>query len=69
VNDYELQVTIVAVDAMGTWPSTGAGQRLRADLLTEVLDAIRDRGGRYVWNGVEYREGPPGKLSRSLPTG
>jgi hypothetical protein len=67
VDDYELQVAIVAVQAMATWPPTEPGQRLRDDLLAQVLAAVRARGRLFRSNGTEYLEHPRGQLARRRP--
>jgi hypothetical protein len=69
MTDDDLQFAIAELGRPPFRPTSDITARRRAALLAEVLGAIRQRGGKYVWNGVEYYEKPPGLLARTVHFG
>jgi hypothetical protein len=69
VTDYELQNGIAELGRPPLHPSCEVVLERRAQLLAEVLAAIKERGGAFRWNDMEYVEKPSGQFGRRLPMG
>jgi hypothetical protein len=69
MKDKKLEGAIARLDAIGPQPATATNRRLRAKLLAQVIDGIRERGGTFRWVGWEYFEHPTGQLDQRLPQG